>query len=191
MHVRWSQVRGMPVLDDETQEIVGFLTDPLINPDTGRILGFFVASPRGSAFLSVPDICSWGTKVHVRCAEKLSPPEELIRMRSHFDDPRSFLGQPLRVRGSNRTLGKCGDLQFDTRHFAVEWLFPRGLLFYRQPVAAADIVEVTEEAIWIEDPLKAVKEKAEPKIVADTPTILMPEITTTVQGRSSELKIEN
>lgn len=171
----------MPVQDDEMQEIVGFLTDPLINPDTGRILGFFVAGAGGSSFLSVPDICSWGTKVHVRSAEKLSPPEELIRMRSHFDDPRAFIGQPVRVRGSSRTLGTCGDVQFDTRHFAVEWLFPRGLLFYRQPVAATDIVEVTDEAIWVEDPLKPVKEEMGKEIVSGMPMVANAPV---AQGRS-------
>lgn len=184
----------MPVQDDETQEIIGFLTNPLINPDTGRILGFFVscgAVRGGHSFLSTMDICTMGTAVHVRTIDKLSPPGELIRMRKHFDDPRTFLGQPVRVRGSRRTLGRCADIQFDTRHFAIEWLFPRGFLFFAQPVAATDIEEVTADTIWIEDPLKPVKESSVPDATDAVTNVLVPEITTTAQGRSRQVVVSS
>ncbi len=167
MHVRWSAVQGMPIVDDETQDIVGFLTDPLIDPDTGRILGFFVAVAgewnESLHFLSVSDILAWGTKIHVRSAHKLSPVDELIRLRKHLDDSRTFLGQVMRIRGSGRTLGRCADIQFDTRQFAVEWLFPKRCFFFRQPVSSSEILEVTARAIWIQDALRPVKERIEEK----------------------------
>lgn len=151
----------MLVLDEQTQDSVALLTRPLIDPDNGRILGFFVRMFVGSSgpyFLLTLDILSVGTKVHIRCADKLSPPDELLRLREHLNDSRFFLGQKIRIHGSGVRVGSCADIQFDTRHFQIEWLFPRGLFFSKQPIAVADIVEVTEEAIWVKDPLRVRKE---------------------------------
>ena len=149
----------MPVLDDQTQETVAFLRDPLLDADCGRILGFHVASPAGMLFLSAADILSIGTKVHVRSAVKLSPPDELVRLRTALDDERYFLGQTIRNRETGRALGTCGDLQFETNHFAVEWLFPRRWFFFGQPVPASDILEVTKDAVWVKDPVRPVQER--------------------------------
>ena len=150
-------MRGMPVTDDATQSIAGVLHDILINPDTGRILGFFVIGNTvmtDRVFLSVSDILSIATRVHIRSSDALSPPEDLIRLKSALQDPRTFLGQRICAGESGRILGLCSDIQFDTRHFAVEWIFPRGWMFMKQPIAASEILEVTEEAIWVEDPLR-------------------------------------
>ncbi len=179
MHVRWSSVRSMPICDDDMQMIVAFLHSPLVDADTGRIQGFFVTAPAfGSQmqFLPVMDITAWGTKVHIRTADVLSPPEELIRLQKYFDDPRPFMGQLIRIRESGRKLGRCSDIQFDTRHFIIEWLFPRGLLFYRQPVAAREISEVTADAIWIDDPLRRVKDKVMEEPVKTETVITLPDI---------------
>jgi uncharacterized protein YrrD len=163
MHVRASSIAGMPVLDDQTQEVVGFLRDPLIHPDTGRVEGFFVVpsfplAEGDELFLSGVDIIGWGTKVHVRSGDRLSPPHELIRLQPLLHEHRQFLGQAIITRGSKRKLGTCADVQFDTRHFMVEWLFPRKYLFLRQPLPATDILEVTSRAIWMRDPLKPARD---------------------------------
>ncbi len=170
-------MRGMPVIDDETQENVAMLTHLLIEPDSGRILGFFVQGlsgiAAGSLFLSALDVVSIGTKVHIRSADKLSPPEEIIRLQATLQDPRSFLGQRIRIRSSGRTIGTCSDVQFDTGRFVVEWMFPRRFFFSVRPIAVSEIVDVTEEAIWIQDPLRLRKEKVTevlqeiPRVIAD------------------------
>ena len=158
MHVRASLVRGIPVVDDTTQEVAGYLLGPLIDPDSGKILGFFV-SPVQSAFselfLMPVDIIGWGTKVHVRSADRLSPPGDLIRLQDAFADPRTFLGQTIRSEKLRRSLGRCVDVQFNTRHLHIEWLFPRKFLFVRQPIPASDVMEVTEAAIIVREPMRA------------------------------------
>jgi uncharacterized protein YrrD len=146
----------MPVVDDGTQEVVALLGDPVLDPDTGVIQGFFVTGtfPRGMLFLQVVDIVGWGMQVHIRSADRLAPPEEIIRLRRLFEERRTILGQPIRTRQSNNVLGTCGDVQFNTHHFTLEWLFPRRFFLYRQPVPANEIVEVTDEAVWVNDPLR-------------------------------------
>lgn len=157
MHIRQSFSRGMQVVDDSTQQTVGILDEPLIDPDNGRITGFFVLPMflgESRLFLQSADIASWGTRVHVLSEDRLGPPEDFVRLSARLQDPRAFLGQTIRVSGTGRTLGVLDDVQFNTRHFMVEWLFPRRWFFVRQPLPASDIVEVTEEAIWVKNPLK-------------------------------------
>ncbi len=176
MHVRLSSVLGTPVVDDQTQQFVGLLSDPLIHPDTGKIEGFFVHSAvpdlPSNVFLQTSDIIAWGTNVHVSSIDRLCPPDELVRLQSFFRDPRPFLGQHIRIEDSKRLLGTCSDVQFDTRHCMVEWIFPRRFFIYRQPIPTSDISEVTSDAIWIRDPLRHIREKAIKSSEPEKPTIL-------------------
>ncbi len=187
MHLRSSMSRGIPVVDDGSQQVVGFLDFPLIEPDTGRILGFFIHSVLGDdLFLQSVDISAWGTKVHVRDADRLSPPQELIRLKVGLGEPRTFLGQQIRTKYTNRTIGICSDVQFNTRHFMVEWLFPRKFFLTKQPLPVTDVLEVTTEAIWVKDPFRAPKERVteekKPVIQADTVTDVLPAL-----GRESAM----
>lgn len=183
MHLRSSQIRGIPIMDDGTQQVAGLLRYPLIDPDTGRILGFFVLSAfaGGDVFLQSSDIVSWGTRVHVRSADCFSPPEELIRLKAALEDPRSVIGQTIRTKDTNKNLGICGDIQFNTRHFIAEWIFPRKFLIVRQPLPMSDILEVTPEAIWVREPLRPIRteETKETKPVSG----ILVDVVPTVQTR--------
>ncbi len=166
MHIRFSIAVGTPVMDDETSRIVARISDILINPDTGKVAGFFVdAAALSSAdryFVSSDDIVAWGTVAHVRHAESIVPAVDIVRLRSLLDDPRTVLGQPIVTKDSQRYVGTCDDVQFDTRHMSVEWLFPRKYLFFSQaPLPAREIVEITPEAILIKEQLRPQKEPIE------------------------------
>ncbi len=169
MHIRASMCRGMPVVDDATQDTVATLDDPVIDPDTGNIQGFFVSAvfSRDALFLQTSDIVGWGMQVHIRNADRLTPPDELIRLQRFFEGGRTVLGQSILTRGTKMRLGTCADVQFNTHHFTLEWLFPRKFFFYRQPVPVTEIYEVTKDAVWVNDPLRPTKvKKVEPKNVA-------------------------
>jgi uncharacterized protein YrrD len=164
MQIRASVALGMPVVDEEAQEIVAFLSSPLILPDTGKIEGFFVISAggliSGELFLSCSDIVAWGTRVHVLSFDRLSPPEELIRLQPLLDDPRPFLGQRIMTKRGKKVIGICDDVQFDTRHFLVQWIFPKKFFFFHNdPLPTTEILEVTPEAIIIREPLRPVRQK--------------------------------
>ncbi len=186
MHLRSSQVRGIQVVDDGTQQTVGFLEYPLIEPDTGRVLGFFVLSTFSGhdVFLQCIDITAWGTRVHIRSEDCLSPPDELIRLKSALEDPRRVIGQVIRTKDTNRNLGICGDVQFNTRHFITEWIFPRKFFIARQPLPMADVIEVTPEAVWVKDPLRPTLVQ-EPKRAEEEVASVMTDVVPTVQTRKS------
>lgn len=163
MQVRFSTCSGIPVLEEETRELVGTVDHPLIHPDTGKVEGFFVHAPgllfSGHAFLSSSDIRRWGKRVEVRDADVVGPLHEHVRLEHLTRDPRHFLGQRI-ITEQGRALGVCRDIQFDTTTFHVQWLFPkRYRLFWGLPVPANAIVEVKPEAIIVKEQVVPVKEE--------------------------------
>jgi len=174
MHVRASHIRGMQVIDESTQYTVGMLDQPLIEPDTGKILGFFVFSfglgTEATLFLPSIDILRWGTKIWVASSDVLSPPHELVRLKAALSDPRTVIHQPIRIRPGGTKVGICSDIQFDTKSFITEWLFPRRWFFARDPIPTTEIIEITSGAIWIKPPLRPSKAPAKTEEMT-TPTL--------------------
>jgi uncharacterized protein YrrD len=164
-------------MDEELTETLGLLGGILIHPDTGSVEGFFVRAPRlirsEELFLSSFDILRWGLRIIVRDGSVLSPLAERIRLQSLVEEGRSILGQPI-VTESGRALGRCGDVQFDTRRFSVEWIWPRRFWKWRTPLPLSSIVEVRRDAIVVRDPETPASEKKE-KEELEAPMLKVPE----------------
>ncbi len=166
MHVRFSTCIGTPVLEEGGDITLGLLSGILIHPDTGKIEGFLVHTRsflgKGDLFCSSADIIRWGTRVYLRDASVLAPPEDRIRLQSLLSDPRTVLGQKIRTEAGAR-LGRCTDVQFNTDVMHIEWLFPRKFFRWGIALPVSDIVEVTSSAIVVSDPLKKDRIKKEEK----------------------------
>lgn len=163
MRVRFTSAVGLPVVEDETLDVIGTLSGILIQPDTGVIEGFFVRVPgmlgREELFLSSLDILHWGTRITVRNHDVLAPIDERVRLLPLLADRRTVLGQPIMTE-DGMPMGRCRDIQFDTRHFRLEWLFPRRFFRWRTPIPATQILEVRPEAVIIRAPGEPVPESA-------------------------------
>jgi len=163
MQVRFSTALGLPVTDEEMTEQIGTLSGVLLHPDTGQVEGFFVRVPRflhaEELFLSSFDILRWGLRVIVRDRDVLSPVEERIRLQSLLEDGRTILRQPI-VTDTGRALGRCGDVQFDTVHFVVHWIWPKRWGRWGIPLPMSQVLEVRKDAIIVRDPAVAAPEKA-------------------------------
>jgi len=159
----------MTVSEDGTEEDLGKLSQLLINPDTGKIEGCFVAVPgflhSHHLFISVMDIVRFSTRLYVRHSEVLFPIEEHIRLLPLYLERRTLIKQPIRTE-TGKFVGWCQDIQFDTRHFMVEWIFPRKFFRWGTPLPLSSIIEVRKDAIIVRD--TSVREK-EAKVV---PTLL-------------------
>ncbi len=163
MHARFSMVRGMSVLSEEDDELLGIVDGILLHPDTGTVEGFFIATGgilfAETLFLDARDILQWGTAIRTRDADRLTPPEEVLRLTELLADPRTVLGQKILTEKDHRSLGTCVDVQFSTTFFTLEWLFPKKFFHFKKPVPASCIVEITEEGIIIREPEVGVKEE--------------------------------
>ena len=182
MHVRFSPCLGMSVIEDLTEDVLGTIGGALINPDTGLMEGFTVL-PSGlffhkkPLFLSRFDIVHWGRAVRIRDHRSLTEADDMIRLQSLLTDPRTMLGQRMKTE-SGMTIGTCRDVQFNTKTFAVEWLFPRRFFQWGLPVPVSEISEIRPDAIIIRDPgrPKAVKQAAEPTILETIEKLAEPPI---------------
>lgn len=144
----------MPVVPENGDVTLGQITGIFIHPDTGCIEGFFVRAGGmfggGELFLSAMDIRHWGTRVRVLSEDVLSPFEERVRLQDIAGEERPVLGQNIRTKSGTR-LGRCRDVQFETKTFRLEWLFPRGWFRWGIPVPASAIIEVRREAVIVRD----------------------------------------
>ncbi len=174
MRARLTRSIGLPVLDEETGDILGTISAMLPNPDTGVIAGFFVRTSglfsHAALFLPAAGILHWGLRVTVRTRDVLAPVEDLIRLQSLLAGNRPIIGQRMVTEGG-RTLGRCADVQFSTKDFRLEWLFPRRFLQSGIPVPASQILEVKPEEIVLRE--TALPEKEAPVSVPLIPP--MPE----------------
>ena len=169
MPVRFNSCIGTPVLEEGGDRALGVISGILIHPDTGKIEGFLVhvqgSAGKGDLFCSSADIIRWGTRVYLRNANRLAPPEDRIRLQSLLQDPRSVLGQKIRTE-TGSMLGRCADVQFNTDVMHIEWLFPRKFFRWGIALPVSDILEVTTAAIVVQDPLKKAHVKKERKEVS-------------------------
>lgn len=170
MQLRFTMCRGMFVYEQGTEDLVGMIDQILIDPDTGGIEGFFV-SVRGvfshSLFVRTDDVVHMGTVVKVRSAECLCDPEEIIRLQPLLQDPRRILGQSIVTQGGQK-IGRCKDIQFETKTFRLQWLFPRTFLRWGVSIPASHIIEVKEEAIIVKN-LALVEEATETAVLEPLP----------------------
>lgn len=165
MHLKFSIALGTPVVEDESHQMIGKVSGVLLHPDTGQIVGFFVLVSSGllsthELFVQCPDIISWGTRVHVRSADRLVPPEDVVRVTNIMSGGRTILGQNVVTERKKTLLGVCRDIQFSTRTFMLEYLFPQKMFFAGTPIPASDVVRVTETAIIVREPARRKKVKS-------------------------------
>lgn len=174
MQVRFSTALGLSITDEEVTEEIGTINGILIHPDTGRVEGFFVRV-RGflraeDLFLSSFDIQRWGLRVVVRDRDVLAPLSDHIRFQTLRGEGRGVLGQRI-VTETGRSLGRCADVQFETKTFRVEWLWPRKLFWWGTPLPITQVVEVRKDAIVVRDTVLAEAEKEE----IEAPLLATPE----------------
>lgn len=152
--------------ESESGSVLGTIGGIVLHPDTGIVEAFTVRVPAGmfshrDLLLLPMDILHWGLRVVVRHGDVLAEPEDVVRLQPLLAGNRPVLGQRM-VTESGRRLGRCGDLQFSTKDFRLEWLFPRRFLRWPQvPVPASQILEVRRDAIVVRDAVVPQKEAME------------------------------
>lgn len=181
MHIRFMHCRGLPVVEEHSQQFIGVLSDIFIHPDTGKVEGFFIQIRHFMhtevLFLSVMDITHWGRTVMIRDRDALAPLEDHVRLRQMFDEGRTVLGQKM-VTEAGKRLGTCADAQFETKTFRVEWLFPRKMFRWTRPVPITSVSEVRPDAIVVRDQSAVIEPAAEEAVF----TPLDPLKSTTLTG---------
>lgn len=163
----------MDVLEEGTEELLGWVDRLLIHPDTGKIVGFFL---RGAGigrehipFIAAQDVHRMGLHLSVR-RDALSESGDLVRLRPLLEQPRPILGQRMRTE-SGKSLGRCRDVQFDSRHLVVTWLFPKKFFRWGIALPLSAVREVTKDAIIVRDAAAPQEESAAESLAQIIPEI--------------------
>jgi uncharacterized protein YrrD len=138
----------MQVIAESTQEIPGRISDVLIDPDTGKIEGFFCDGHR--FFLASHDIARFSAVITIARADLVGPVDDLIRLKALLADPRTILGQKIRTQ-DGKFLGRCADIQFDTKTFRMEWIWPRKYFRWGIAIPSSSIIEVRPDHIVVQN----------------------------------------
>lgn len=166
MHVRLSSSLGLPIIEKNDDHVLGVISGILINPDSGKIEGFYAKVPglmlKEDLFFSALDTVKWGTRVSIQDREVLSFASDRVRLKEILEDPRSVLGQKV-VYENGKSLGVCKDVQFDTDKMIMTWIFPKKFLRWGMAIPAKEIKEIKNEKIIVRDP-KVIKEVIEESI---------------------------
>ncbi len=171
---------GTSIVEDRSDSVVAKVSGVLCEPDRGEVVGFFVQSltePHAAVlFLSVQDIVAWGAYIHILDRDRLAEPSDLVRLRSLLTNGRRIIGQQIITRKRRTKIGVCRDIQFDTHHFRIEWIFPYKFFFFAQsPIAVKEIIEVKREYIIVKEPLRPLMVKSkEEKIDVGTLQDVLP-----------------
>lgn len=150
--------------EESTGTVFGIVFKPLIEPDKGKILGFFVLPMPGVvsvkiAYVSSMDIVHFGTRIHIKDENAICDPYDIIRLQPVLEEGRPVLGQRIQTE-AGEYLGKCADIQFDTESMRLTWLFPRKWFLWKTAVAVQNILEVRKQAIILQDQLATVPNKS-------------------------------
>lgn len=153
MHARFTTALGMSVTD-ELEDDIGIVTGILVHPDLAKVEGFFISVSsfmhRKELFLPVSGILHFGTRIRVRHSDAVAPVEDVMRLAPLLEDNRTVIGQRI-VTENGSYIGRCCDIQFETKAFQLEWLFPKKLFRWRRPISRREILQIKNDII-IKDP---------------------------------------
>lgn len=169
MLVYHSRLIGTPVLSVQAGGAVAKLSDPIVNPDNLKILGFFLAGPMVDATNNILDASSireysnYGAVVDN--ADEFVSREDVVKIKKILALNFDLIG--LRVETKKGThLGKIIDFTATSDNFAIQQIIVKRPTFksFIDPeltIHRREIVEITDDKVIVKDEEKVLKARAE------------------------------
>lgn len=169
MLVYHSRLIGTPVLSIQAGGAVAKLSDPIVNPDNLKILGFFLAGPMVDATNNILDASSireysnYGAVVDN--ADEFVSREDVVKIKKILALNFDLIG--LRVETKKGThLGKIIDFTATSDNFAIQQIIVKRPTFksFIDPeltIHRREIVEITDDKVIVKDEEKVLKARAE------------------------------
>lgn len=149
---------NLPVMSLRTSGMVAKAKTPITNPNNLKIEGWFCEDQFNREALvlltkDVRDIVPQGLAIDDY--ERLSPPEELVRLKEIIDLQFELLGKAV-ITDHRRRLGKVSDYAVDTTSFLVQKLYISQPLYKtisggQLSIDRSQIVEITNSQIVVRD----------------------------------------
>ncbi len=169
MLVYHSRLIGTPVLSVQAGGAVAKLSDPIVNPDNLKILGFFLAGPMVDVTNNILDVSSireysnYGAVIDN--ADEFVGSEDVVKIKKILNLNFDLIG--LRVETKKGThLGKIIDFTATSDNFAIQQIIVKRPTFksFIDPeltIHRREIVEITDDKVIVKDEEKVLKARAE------------------------------
>lgn len=169
MLVYRSRLIGTPVLSVQAGGAIASLSDPIVDPDNLKILGFFLSNSAANAINNILDISSireysqYG--VVVDSADEFVGREDVIKIKKVLDLNFNLIGLKVETKkGTN--LGKIIDFTATSDDFTIQQIIVKRPTFksFIDPeltIHRREIVEITDDKVVVKDEEKVLKARAE------------------------------
>ncbi|MBN2307316.1 PRC-barrel domain-containing protein [Candidatus Peregrinibacteria bacterium] len=152
---------GSRVLEYDSGDLLGMVSDIVIDPDSGMVEAFWVRPatlPFGNAILRTSDVLELKKHIYIRSDKVLAQAEDVIRINEILEDGRKFLGCLVQSE-AGQSYGRCIDLSFDTDTYALKQIYTRksllGLITLDERLFSYEnIIKVLPNLILINDDAK-------------------------------------
>lgn len=169
MLVYHSRLIGAPVLSVQAGGAVAKLSDPIVNPDNLKILGFFLAGPMVDATNNILDASSireysnYGAVVDN--ADEFVSREDVVKIKKILALNFDLIGLKVETKKGTH-LGKIIDFTATSDNFAIQQIIVKRPTFksFIDPeltIHRREIVEITDDKVIVKDEEKVLKARAE------------------------------
>lgn len=164
MKKNYKQIRGTPVVQFDSGDLLAIIEDIIINPDDGKIEAFWVKPaylPVNHAVLLSQSIIKWGQKIYIKNEDEISPAEDLIKISEILSREILFVGNQVKNE-AKEDLGWIYDLVFDNQKWYLKSIYTAkyflGIKYHKRIFSYDSIIEAFPDYILVKD-IQAVKIK--------------------------------
>ncbi len=159
MEKYYLQTVGMPVVSSHGERL-GRIGDVIINPDSGKVAGFFLA-PSNKKVIAAIDVLSWTDYVKISDEQDIVETDEVIQINNILEQNIPVFRNKVYTKDGDY-VGVVIDIGFDNKFFSLTCLVVAkgflGIVFWdKKIIAAQDILEITKNKIIIKNLVKPVK----------------------------------
>lgn len=169
MLIEISQLKGLAVASLNDEEKIGTVSDVVLHPDTGEMVGFWVQLPgwfAGKTALSSRDVVGYEAEaVIVGSQNALVAADEVQPFNSVVKRQDQWVGKPVETE-AGESLGKVTDVIVDTDLERVAKVQTQAFFGAERMIGREDIVKVTRSRIVVHDTLEVATTNA---VTTETP----------------------
>ncbi|MBR2641311.1 PRC-barrel domain-containing protein [Candidatus Saccharibacteria bacterium] len=168
MLVTNSQLIGAPVLSIQTGSTIGTVSEPIIDPDTLKIIALKLSGPliRDTNILDIKSIREYSNLgMVIDDIDELVTPEDIIKISKIIALNFNLIGLKVETKKQSK-LGKIIDYTLTPNDFVIQQIIVRrpimkALIDPELTISRKEIVEVTDYKVIIKDEEKTLKSRAE------------------------------
>ncbi|MBR3353125.1 hypothetical protein IKG49_00795 [Candidatus Saccharibacteria bacterium] len=168
MLVTNSSLIGTPILSLQSGSAVGYISEPIIDPDTLKIIAFRLSGPlvRAADILDVKSVREYSQLgMVIDSIDELSTPEDVINISKILKLNFSLIGLKVETKKHSK-LGKITGYTLTSDDFMIQQIIVqrpilKALIDPELTISRKEIVEITDYKVIVKDEEKTLKSRAE------------------------------